>query len=196
MRRSLTILSSLALVVAPLTFAASTFNAATAGASTFSCNSITKSFVVADGFSHAKKPKITPYNYKKLSKNSVNALGTTIDFGKNALIVGCVSPKDIAKLSKIAKSSTTMTAAQYMAYVVKQSAGSMTATKVGPITDYLDYGNGKEDGLGSLSKSGGLRLDAWVSGNYIFLTFSQPPSTTPSTALMNFITSVNTDFAG
>ena len=60
-----------------------------AGAATKSpsCNSITKSVVIADGFSAATTPKITPYNYTKTSANAANALGTTIDFGSRAIVL-------------------------------------------------------------------------------------------------------------
>lgn len=163
-----------------------------AGASTSapSCASITKSLVVADGFKGATGPKITKYNYTKVSANPTNALGTTIDFGSKALVVACVSPADLKKLSVIAQgaSKPTMTATQYMAYLVKTSAGAMTSTPVGGVTDYLDYGNGKEDGLGSTSKAGSVRLDAWVVGNFDVLTFIAPATSTPSKALLAFIT--------
>jgi hypothetical protein len=148
-----------------------------AGASTSapSCASITKSLVVADGFKGATGPKITKYNYTKVSANPTNALGTTIDFGSKALVVACVSPADLKKLSVIAQgaSKPTMTATQYMAYLVKTSAGAMTSTPVGGVTDYLDYGNGKEDGLGSTSKAGSVIA---------------PATSTPSKALLAFIT--------
>ena len=160
-------------VLAPMTIVAS--SAATAGASSMmsaTCSSLTKSLVASKGFTQATGPVITPYNYTNASKNAPNALGTTYDFGAKALVVSCVSPSDIAKLSKQAGKS--MTAQQYMAYMVKQSAGAMNKTLVAGTNDYLDFGNGKEDGLGSTDKMGSVRLDAWVAGGYIFLGFSGP----------------------
>jgi hypothetical protein len=66
----------------------------------------------------------------------------------------------------------------------------MTKTKVGPVNDYLDFGNGKEDGLGSLSTAKSLRLDAWVAnGKYVILTFTAPAAAKASTPLLNFINS-------
>jgi hypothetical protein len=144
---------------------------------------------VADGFTGATTPVITPYNYAKPSANATNALGTTIDFGAKAFVVGCVSPSDIKKLSITAQGSSkpALSATQYMAYMVKQSAGAMIKTPVAGVSDFLDYGNGKEDGLGSTSKAGSVRLDAWVAGGYIFLTFDAPVTSTPPKALLNFI---------
>lgn len=158
-------------------------------AATGSCASITKALVVADGYEAATTPKLTPYNFANTSANEANALGTTIDFGAKALVVGCVSPADIAKYSG---SKKPMTATQYLASVVKQSAGAMKKTAVGGVSDYLDFGNGKEDGVGSTSKAGSLRLDAWVAGKYIILTFSAPAVATPPAALLAFIKSTQT----
>ena len=187
-RFALSSLLSIAVVAAPL---AAVVPITSAGAtSTATCASLTKQVVVADGYTKATKPVITPYNYKKLSANAANALGTTIDFGAQALVVGCVSPSDITKLSVIAqgKNKPTMTAQQYMNYLVKQSAGAMKKTKVGPVYDYLDFGNGKEDGLGSTSKATSVRLDAWVAGKYIILGFSAPVVTPAPARLIDFIT--------
>jgi ribosomal protein L30E len=153
------------------------------------CASITKAVVVADGFKSATKPKITHYSYSKPASNAANALGTTIDFGPKALVVSCVSPADLKKLSVAAqgKMAPTMSAASYMTYLVNQSAGAMKQTPVGGVSDYLDFGNGKEDGLGSTAKASSVRLDAWVAGNYIILTQTAPVSATPSPALLSFI---------
>ena len=153
------------------------------------CGALTKSVVVADGFTNASGPTITKYDYNNLNANAANSLGTTIDFGKGALVVSCVSPADIAKLSVSAQGAgkPTMTAQQYMDYMVAQSAGAMTATPVGGVTDYLDFGNGKEDGLGSTATATSVRLDAWVANKFIILTFIHPATTTPSSALLNFI---------
>ena len=150
------------------------------------CSAITKALVVSDGYKTATAPKITPYNFANTSANEANALGTTIDFGATALVVGCVSPADIAKYAGSMKS---MTATQYLASVVKDSAGAMKKTVVGGVNDYLDFGNGKEDGVGSTSKAGSLRLDAWVAGKYVILTFSAPAVATPPAALLAFIKS-------
>ncbi len=158
------------------------------------CGALTKSVVVADGFTNASGPTITKYDYNNLNANAANSLGTTIDFGKGALVVACVSPSDIAKLSASAQAAgkPTMTAQQYMDYMVAQSAGAMTATPVGGVTDYLDFGNGKEDGLGSTATATSVRLDAWVANKFIILTFIHPASATPSAALLNFITTTQT----
>jgi len=164
-----------------------------AGASTTaqSCATLTKAVIVADGYAGATGPKITPYNYSKASANATNALGTTYDFGPKALVIGCVSPADIKKLSAAA-SKPTMTSIQYMAYMVKQAAGAMKKTPVGGVSDYLDFGNGKEDGLGSTATAGSVRLDAWVAGNYIVLTFTAPVVATPTKALLNLIKTTQT----
>jgi hypothetical protein len=156
-----------------------------------SCATLTKSVVVADGFAGALGPKVSAYNYKKVSANPANALGTTIDFGAKALVVSCVSPADIKKLSVIAQgaSKPVMSATQYMNYLVKTSQGAMKKTSVGGVADYLDFGNGKEDGLGSTSSAGSVRLDAWVTGNYVVLAQTAPASGTPSSALLAFIKS-------
>jgi hypothetical protein len=156
-----------------------------AQAATGSCASITKALVVADGYKAATSPKTTPYNFANTAANEANALGTTIDFGAKALVVGCVSPADIAKYSGGKK----MTATQYLASVVKDSAGAMKKTPVAGVNDYLDFGNGKEDGVGSTAKAGSLRLDAWVAGKYVILTFSAPAVATPPAALLAFIKS-------
>jgi hypothetical protein len=174
---------------ATLIAALTTTGAATtsASAASSSCASITKNLITSEGFTGVTGPTVTPYNYVTASANEANALGTTYDFGPKAIIVGCVAPSDIAKLSAAAGSKTTMSAAAYMAYIVKQSAGAMTKTPVAGVSDYLDFGNGKEDGVGSLLSAGSIRLDAWVAGHYIFLTFSQPASSTPTAALTKFI---------
>ena len=160
-----------------------------------SCGNLTKSLVVKDGYTKATGPKITKYNYAHPDKNEANALGTTYDFGSKALVVGCVSPTDLVQLSIAAqgKKKPTMTATQYLAYMVKQSAGAMTKTPVAGMDDYLDFGNGKEDGVGSMDKARSLRLDAWVIGNYIVLTFSGPVTSQKApAALVNFINSTKT----
>jgi hypothetical protein len=155
-----------------LTLSSTIATSAGAAGSSVSCASITKSVIVADGFTGATTPKVTPYNYTTSSANPANSLGTTIE-----------------KLSVIAHGSSKppMTATQYMAYQVKQSAGAMVKTPVAGVSDFLDFGSGKEDGLGSTSKAGSVRLDAWVAGKYIFLTFIAPVSTTPSKPLLSFI---------
>lgn len=163
---------------------------AVAGASTAkkaTCASITKSVIKQQGFSQATKAKITKYDYAHPSKNEANAIGTTIDFGKKAIVIGCVSPNDIRQALKAQDRVAAMTSTQYMTYLVAQSAGAMKMTMVGGVMDYVDFGNGKEDGVGSLSKAGSIRLDAWVAGSYDFFTFSQPASATPTKALTKFI---------
>ena len=174
-----------AAILAPLALTITT-SATSDAASTATCAAITKSLVVSKGFTGATGPVVTPYNYTNAAKNAPNSLGTTYDFGAKALVVSCVSPSDIAKLSKQAGKS--MTAQQYMNYMVKQSAGAMNKTLVAGTNDYLDFGNGKEDGLGSTDKMGSVRLDAWVAGNYIFLGFSGPvTSPKASPAIQAFI---------
>jgi len=165
-----------------------------ANAATSHCDSITKAVVTAAGYTAATEPVITKYNFKKPSANAANALGTTIDFGPKALVVGCVSPAEIAKLSAAAqgKGKPAMTATKYLEYMAKKSAGAMKKTSVGGVTDYLDFGNGKEDGLGSTAKAGSVRLDTWVAGKYIILTFSQPAAATPSNSLLSFIKTTTT----
>jgi hypothetical protein len=171
---------SLSLAAASLAFAAP--SQAAGG----SCSSITKAVVVADGYKSATGPKITSYNFANTSANEANAQGTTIDFGATALVVGCVSPADIAKYSGGKKN---VSAAQYLASVVKASAGAMKKTMVAGTADYFDFGNGKEDGVGSTSKAGSLRLDSWVAGKYVIFTFSAPAVATPPAALVAFVKS-------
>ena len=187
MRRT-SILSITAILIAGLVTVSSSWSLA-ANAATSSCSAITKSAVIADGYTRATTPIITAYNYTKASANAANSLGTTIDFGSKALVVACVSPADIKKLSVAAQgaSKPSMTATQYLAYMVKQSAGAMTKKSVGGVGDYLDMGNGKEDGLGSTAKAGSLRLDAWVAGRFIVLTFSAPATAIAPKALLSFI---------
>lgn len=187
MRRT-SILSLSTILIAGLVTVSSSFSLA-ANAAAPSCSAITKSAVITDGYTKATTPVITAYNYTKSSANAANSLGTTIDFGSKALVVACVSPADIKKLSVAVQgaSKPSMTATQYMAYMVKQSAGAMTKKSVGGIDDYLDLGNGKEDGLGSTAKAGSLRLDAWVAGQFIVLTFSAPATATVPKALLAFI---------
>jgi hypothetical protein len=141
-----------------------------------SCDALTMKLVKSDGFTKATGPKITMYNYTNAKKNATNALGETIDYGAKALVISCLSPQDIRQLSIQAQGKTkpTMTATQYMAYMVKQSQGAMTKTTLGGVDDYLDRGNGKEDGLGSTAKLGSVRLDAWIAGKYIVLAQSAP----------------------
>jgi len=189
MRRTSILSSSLAaILIVGLVTVTSSFSL-TANATTSSCLALTKSAVVADGYANATTPTITAYNYAKLSANAANSLGTTIDFGSKALVIACVSPTDIKKLSVAVQgaSKPAMTATQYMAYMVKQSSGAMTKRSVGGVSDYLDLGNGKEDGLGSTAKAGSLRLDAWVAGKFIILTFSAPATATAPKALLSFI---------
>jgi hypothetical protein len=165
-------------------------NAATSAAAS-GCSAITKALVVSDGYTAATGPVVTNYNYANLKANAANALGTTIDFGAKALVVGCVSPADIAQL--VGKGKATMTATAYLQKMAKDSAGAMKKTMVGGVADYLDFGNGKEDGVGSVKTAGSIRLDAWVAGGkYIILTFSGPAASTPSKALLAFIKSTNT----
>lgn len=154
------------------------------------CSRLTLAVVKGDGFTKATPAMTTPYNYTKASANAANALGTTIDFGAKALVISCVSPADIAKLSVQAQGSMKppMTAPQYMNYLVTQSDGAMKKTLVGGVADYLDYGNGKEDGLGSTSSAASVRLDAWVAGSYIVLAQTEPAGP-PSAALLKFIAS-------
>lgn len=193
MRRTLPLLATTALILSSALGLSSTGVAQASSMSKSTCGTITKSLVVRDGFAQAATPKVTAYNYQKVSANPTNALGTTIDFGAKALVVACVSPTDITTLSSLAHLKNS--AAAYMSYLVKQSAGAMTKTPVAGVSDYLDFGNGKEDGLGSTLTARSVRLDAWVAGGYIFLTFIAPvTSPTPSSALVNFIHSTESLF--
>jgi hypothetical protein len=152
--------------------------------------------MIADGYKGAATPVVTPYNYTKPSMNPAHALGTTLDFGSKAIVVSCISPSDIKKLSTMVQGSSKppMSAAQYLAYLAQQSAGAMKKTPVGGVSDYLDFGNGKEDGLGSTAKAGGVRLDAWATKHYIFLTFSAPVATTAPKSLLSFISTTVKNF--
>ena len=106
------------------------------------------------------------------------------------MIVGCLDPTHLGAAWKAQGFSGTATnASAFMSQLVAASAGAMTKTKVGPVWDYLDYGNGSEDGLGSLASARSLRLDAWVTNNkYVLVTFSAPAGS-PSKALLAFIAS-------
>jgi hypothetical protein len=144
--------------------------APTAGASTTSksssptCQSITRAQVVAAGFAGALTPKVTPYNDNKVTANAPNSLGETIDFGSKALVVGCATPTDLKALSLVANGAgkPSMTAAQYVQYLVRSSAGAMKRESIGGVLGYVDYGNGKEDGLGSTASAGSVRLDTFA----------------------------------
>ncbi len=172
---------AIAALLAPLALSTNAYASSMAAPAT--CASITKALVVSQGFTAASSPKVTPYNYADNATNVANAVGTTIDFGAKALVIGCVSPADIAK-SGGAKQS----AQQYMNAMVKDSAGAMIKTPVAGVNDYLDFGNGKEDGLGSTSAMRSVRLDAWVAGKYVFFGFSGPVlSPKASPALINLI---------
>ncbi len=103
MRRTLSALAIACTAASLTTGISTTAGAATAHATSAGCNAITKSLAVGDGFAKATGPKVTPYNYSKLSANPANALGTTIDFGAKALVVSYVSPSDLAKLSVMAQ---------------------------------------------------------------------------------------------
>jgi len=186
MRRTHLVTSVLASVLATASLALP-LSASSASAAAMSCGALTKTALVADGFTSATGPVVTPYNYAKVSANPANALGTTYDFGAKALVVSCVSPADIAKLSALA-GHPHQSAAQYMAYLVAQSSGAMVKTPVGGTDDYLDFGNGKQDGLGSSARAFSVRLDAWVAHNYIFLTFITPVTSPKApTPLVNFV---------
>jgi hypothetical protein len=196
MRRTLNTLAATLLAVGTVVTVAAGASSVAAAATKASCGSLTKSLITTSGFSGATGPVVTPYNYKKISANQANALGTTYDFGPKAIVISCVAPSDISRLSILAQGSMKkpMNATAYMNYLVKQAAGAMKKTPVGGVSDYLDFGNGKEDGVGSLAKAGSIRLDAWVAHNYIFLTFSQPATATPSTGLLNLIKYTTTHF--
>jgi hypothetical protein len=137
------------------TVATVTASAAGAAKTPTGCSALTRSLVAADGYSSATGPVVTADNYKNVDANAANAVGTTYDFGAQALIVGCLDPAHLGAAWKAQGFSGKATNAQgFMDQLVKASSGAMTKTKVGPVTDYLDYGNGngngKEDGLGSL----------------------------------------------
>jgi hypothetical protein len=185
MKRTLTALAVTGTLVAPSVMVLAAQAAPSSAASMATCGSITKSLMVSEGFKNATGPMVKAYNFAKPSENEANALGQTRDFGKSAIVVSCVSPSDIAKLSAQAKLKTTGAKA-YIKYVVTQAAGAMKATPVDGVTDYLDFGNGKEDGIASMAKAGSIRLDAWTVGSYAFFTFTTPAGA-PSKSLSNFI---------
>jgi hypothetical protein len=162
-----------------------------------SCNSITKSQAVAAGFKMATGPKITPYNNQNLSANAANALGETIDFGAKAIVVSCVSPTDLKALSVAAQgpNKPVMTATQYLHYLVKTSGGSMKQQAIARITNYVDFGNGKEDGLGSNATAYGVRLDSFVAGHFIVLIQTVPASPKPSKNLATFAKTIVADLS-
>ncbi len=185
MRRITALIGSTALLAGSLTFAATGTIASAASAN--KCGQLTLSTIKSYGFSQATAPKITQYNYQKASANAMNALGETIDFGAKALVVSCVTPSDIAKLSVQAGGKKTWTAQRYMQWMVKDSDGAMTATPTVNTTSYLDFGNGKEDGLGSTMSAKSVRLDAFVFHKYIIMVQTAPVSVKPSAALTKFI---------
>jgi hypothetical protein len=119
---------------------------------------------------------VTPYNDNKVTANAPNSLGETIDFGSKALVVGCATPTDLKALSLVANGAgkPSMTAAQYVQYLVRSSAGAMKRESIGGVLGYVDYGNGKEDGLGSTASAGSVRLDTFAAGHYVINFFSSP----------------------
>ena len=185
MRRITNLIGSAALLASVCTVAATGSIASAATAN--KCGQLTLSAIKSYGFTKATGPKITQYNFTKSSANAANALGETIDFGAKALVISCVTPSDIAKLSVQAGGKKTWTAQQYMNWMVKDSAGAMKATPTAGTTSYLDFGNGKEDGLGSTVKSSSVRLDAFVFHSYIIMVQTAPVSAKPSAALTKFI---------
>ena len=185
MRRITNLIGSAALLASVCTVAATGSIASAATAN--KCGQLTLSAIKSYGFTKATGPKITQYNFTKSSANAANALGETIDFGAKALVISCVTPSDIAKLSVQAGGKKTWTAQQYMNWMVKDSAGAMKATPTAGTTSYLDFGSGKEDGLGSTVKATSVRLDAFVFHNYILMIQTAPVSVKPSAALSAFI---------
>ena len=185
MRRITNLIGSAALLASVCTVAATGSIASAATAN--KCGQLTLSAIKSYGFTKATGPKITQYNFMKPSANAKNALGETIDFGAKALVISCVTPSDIAKLSVQAGGKKTWTAQQYMNWMVKDSAGAMKATPTAGTTSYLDFGSGKEDGLGSTVKATSVRLDAFVFHNYILMIQTAPVSVKPSAALSAFI---------
>jgi hypothetical protein len=143
-----------------------------------SCQSITQAQAIATGFTGARAPKVSDFNDKKLAANPPNLLGETIDFGAKALVVGCAAPIDLKALSVTANGAgkPVMTAAQYVQYLVRTSAGAMKSETIGGVPGYADYGNGREDGLGSTATAGSVRLDTFVAGNFVINFFSSPVS--------------------
>ncbi len=185
MRRITNLIGSFALLASVFTVAAT--GSIASASTTNKCGQLTLSTIKSYGFTKATGPKITQYNFTKSSANAANALGETIDFGARALVISCVTPSDIAKLSVQAGGKKTWTAQQYMNWMVKDSAGAMKATPTAGTTSYLDFGNGKEDGLGSTVKATSVRLDAFVFHNYILMIQTAPLSVKPSAALSAFI---------
>lgn len=185
MRRITNLIGSFALLASVFTVAAT--GSIASASTTNKCGQLTLSTIKSYGFTKATGPKITQYNFTKSSANAANALGETIDFGARALVISCVTPSDIAKLSVQAGGKKTWTAQQYMNWMVKDSAGAMKATPTAGTTSYLDFGNGKEDGLGSTVKATSVRLDAFVFHNYILMIQTAPVSVKPSAALSAFI---------
>ena len=185
MRRITTLLGSTALLASIFTVTATGSIASATTAN--KCGQLTLSAIKSYGFTKATGPKITQYNFKKESANAANALGETIDFGAKALVISCVTPSDIAKLSVQAGGNKSWTAARYMQWMVKDSAGAMKATPTVNTTSYLDFGSGKEDGLGSTVSSSSVRLDAFVFHKYIIMVQTAPVSVKPSAALTKFI---------
>jgi hypothetical protein len=161
------------------------------------CTLITQRQVVAAGFSRATAPKITPFNSKNIGANPANSLGETIDFGARALVVGCASPADLRALSSASagKSTPTMSASQYVEYLVKTSAGAMKSERIGGVAGFIDYGNGKEDGLGSTSTAGSVRLDTFAAGGYVINFFSSPISSTTTKRVNALARAIVTDLA-
>lgn len=173
-------------------------SAASATTSSHSCASVTKAQMIAAGFTKATGPKITAYNDAKLSANAPNALGETIDFGSKALVVSCVTPTDLKALSIPAQGAKKppMSATAYLRYLVKTSGGSMSEQSIGSVVNYVDFGNGKEDGLGSTSTASSVRLDAFAAGSFLVLIQTAPVTIRPTATLRHAVTAIVKDLAG
>ncbi len=86
-----------------------------------------------------------------------------------------------------------MTSTQYLHYLVRTSQGSMKQQPIAQINNYVDFGNGKEDGLGSTASANGVRLDSFVAGRFLVLTQSVPAAATPSKSLSSFAKTIVAD---
>jgi hypothetical protein len=176
-------LSALTLTLAGLPLLTSGVATAASG-----CGVLTSALVTSAGYTHALSPVVTPYNYTMTSANETNALGTTYDFGVHATVVSCVAPRDIKKLAKAAKVKNS--AAAYLAWMVKDSNGTMIPTTIGSTKDWVDYGNGKEDGLGSFVSDTSIRLDAFRAGRYIILIQTSPALTAAVPPLQRLVAAI------
>jgi hypothetical protein len=184
MRSFTRLLAGTALVATGFT-AVATVGTANASGVTSTCRSLTKTIAVLSGYTPTG-PKYTAYNYAAGATNLPHALGTTVDFGPNAVVVSCLAPSDLTKLAtKLHKPA--FTPATFLTYLTTTTPSYMSGNILG-YDEYSRMTTGAAAGIGSLAHAAKLRLDAFaVATNYVLIVQSVPGIVTPSYSLKNFI---------